>query len=260
MTTGTSAVDVREITRIRRDTDAREIALATYERLFALLEQLTPDEWHRTTECPPWTVADMVGHMIGAAKSATSVRELLRQQFHGFRHKRAFDGNALDACNDLQVRDHEHLTPEQRLAELRRLAPDAVGGRMRLPALLRRRSVPMDTGGSVAEGTPPTVNLGHLMDVIYTRDEWLHRIDIARAVGRRPDVDSDADRRIVEDVVAEWAGRHGQPLTLVLHGPAGGTFRQGKDGHTLEMDAVEFCRALSGRAPAEGLLATRVLF
>lgn len=253
-------VDVHDITRLRRDTDAREVALETYERLFALLEQLTPAEWRRPTECAPWTVADMVGHMIGAARSAISFREMLRQQLYGFRRKGDFDGNALDACNDLQVRDHAHLSHEERLAELRRLAPAAVDGRMRLPGLLRRVTVPLDTGGSIAAGTPTRLNLGHLMDVVYTRDEWLHRIDIARAVGRSPDVDGHADRRIVEDIVAEWAGRHGQALTLRLHGPAGGAFRQGTGGGTLEMDAVEFCRALSGRVPAEGLLATRVLF
>lgn len=255
-----TVTDVAEITRLHRDTDAREVALITYDRLFALLEDLSAEEWQRTTECAPWTVADMVGHMIGAAKAAVSFREMLRQQVHGLRHKKEFDGNAMDAFNDLQVRDHAHLSPEERLAELRRLAPAAVRGRMRLPGPIRRVNVPLDTGGSVQEGTPATLNLGHLMDVIYTRDEWLHRIDIARATGRAPDVDSDADRRIVEDVVAEWAERHGRPFTLRLGGPAGGRFRQGDGGEALDMDAVEFCRVLSGRAPGDGLLATRVLF
>jgi len=33
----------------------------------------------------------------------------------------------------------------------------------------------------------------------------------------------DHDARIVADVVAEWAGRHGRPFTLHLTGPAGGS-------------------------------------
>ena len=260
MTTEAAATDVRDITRLHRDTDARQVALGVYDRLIALLEELSPEEWQRTTECAPWTVSDMVGHMIGAAKAAASVPEMLRQQAHGLRRRSDFDGNAMDAFNDLQVRDHAHLSPDERIAELRRLAPLAVAGRMRLPGLLRRVNVPLDTGGSVAEGSPEKLNLGRLMDAVYTRDEWLHRIDIARATGRSPDVDSDADRRVVEDVVADWAVRHGQPFRLTLHGPAGGRFHQGDDGEVLEMDAVEFCRSLSGRASAEGLLRTRLLF
>ncbi len=46
----------------------------------------------------------------------------------------------------------------------------------------------------------------------------------------------------------------------VLSGPAGGTIVQGSDGPRLEMDALEFCRVLSGRAPGGGLLATKIFF
>ena len=131
---------------------------------------------------------------------------------------------------------------------------------MRFPGLLRKVNVPLAQSGSTADGMPTSLNMGHLMDVIYTRDAWLHRVDIARATGRKPLADSEADHRVVEDVVAEWAGRHGKHFTLTLTGPAGGTFRQGTGGPDLELDAVEFCRTLSGRATGEGLLATRLLF
>jgi hypothetical protein len=40
-------------------------------------------------------------------------------------------------------------------------------------------------------------------------------------------------------------------------GPAGGHWRAG-DRERITMDAFEFCRALSGRAPAAGLLTTQV--
>ncbi len=62
------------------------------------------------------------------------------------------------------------------------------------------------------------------------------------------------------DAVAEWASRHDQPFRLHLSGPAGGTFRHGDGGPQLDLDAIEFCRILSGRAPGDGLLATRILF
>ena len=132
-----------------------------------------------------------------------------------------------------------------------------------MPALLRRVPIPVD--GPVVERW----SLGYLIDLIYLRDAWMHRIDTTRATGREPVLTADHDGRIVADVVAEWARRHGQPFALELTGPAGGTFRSpapevGDGGtdtpSTITLDAVAFCRTLSGRVPGEGLLATVVPF
>lgn len=77
---------------------------------------------------------------------------------------------------------------------------------------------------------------------------------------------AEVDGRIVADVVAEWAGRHGRPFELHLTGPAGGRYRRGRGGPSLELDAVELCWILSGRGepdPAQDgadLLRTRVVF
>jgi len=65
---------------------------------------------------------------------------------------------------------------------------------------------------------------------------------------------------LVADVVMEWAGRHGQPYTAHLTGPAGGRWSTGEGGPVLELDAVEFCRTLSGRAAGDGLLGVQVPF
>ncbi len=251
---------VDEIARISRDTDAREVAIGAYQRLFDQLEQLEPEQWSAPTECPGWDVAAMVGHLIGAAKNAASMREATRQQWWAKRHADEFDGSTLDASTALQVRDHVQLWPEERLAALRDVAPAAVRARMRLPRLMRRMTAHLEQSGSLAPGTPTSVTFGELMDVILTRDVWMHRIDIARATEQPIVLDEETDRRIVEDVVVEWAARHGQPFNLTLRGPAGGGFRQGEDGEHLEYHPVEFCRVLSGRAPADGLLTTRVLF
>lgn len=61
-------------------------------------------------------------------------------------------------------------------------------------------------------------------------------------------------------MVPEWAARNGEPFQLTLTGPAGGAFFQGDGGAQLELDAVEFCRTVSGRIPGEGLLRVMVLF
>ncbi|MBW3659540.1 MAG: maleylpyruvate isomerase family mycothiol-dependent enzyme [Actinobacteria bacterium] len=260
MTNRTAALPVEAIAPISRDTDAAGLARAVDERLLADLRVLAPADWDRPTECVPWTVADMVGHLIGAAAANASVREMLRQLAWSARHRGEYDGNALDATNDLQVRDHADLSPAERVRRLEELMPAAVAGRMRLPRLLRRVRVPLDTGGSTAEGMPATLGLDHLVDVVYTRDAWLHRVDIARATGRELALDPAVDGRVVADVVREWAARHGRPFRLELTGPAGGRFASGSGGEELRLDAVEFCRVLSGRAPADGLLAWRVLF
>jgi uncharacterized protein (TIGR03083 family) len=253
----TTAID--QISPITHRTDAADVARRAYDDLIALLETLREDDWQAPTECPAWTVSDMVGHVIGGAKAAASKREMLRQNLYGLRHAREHDGNAMDAYNALQVEEHAALTPAERVAALKALTAAAVRGRMRTPAILRAVSAPVKSNGSMVEGMPNKGNLGHLMDVISTRDVFMHRIDISRAVGRELSP-GENDRRIVEDAVAEWARRHQQPVEVVLTGPAGGKFVQGSGGPCLEMDSFEFCRALSGRAPGNGLLATKIFF
>ncbi len=239
---------VDQLTRITRDTDAKQVALGAYAGLIDLLERLEPRHWEAPTECTGWDVAAMVGHLIGAGKAGASLPESLRQQWHGKRQAARFGGNSLDAANDLQVSEHAALTPRERIAALKEVAPRAVAGRLGLPRLLRRVPVPLDAGGSTATGMPRTFPLGQLMDAVYTRDVWLHTVDISRATAVPHEPNRAVDGRIVEDVVAEWAGRHGEPFGLVLDGPAGGRFRQGSGGVALHLDAVEFCRILSGRA------------
>jgi uncharacterized protein (TIGR03083 family) len=246
------------IVPISRSTDAAEVATAAYEGLLALLEDLDTGEWSAPTECPGWDVTAMVAHLVGAAAAAASVRENLRQQWWGHRESGTYDGNALDAANALQVRENRGLGPVGLVDELRRLAPAAVRGRMRLPTPLRAVRVPLAAGGSTAPGMPQHLSLGRLVDVVYTRDVWLHTVDIARATGRdtarttgRDAAGRAVDARIVEDVVAEWVRAHATPVSLTLLGPAGGRFVHGRGGGTLRLDAVEACRVLSGRADVD---------
>lgn len=253
---------VSEIEPLARRTGAGEVALGAYRQLFDLLETLSPDDWAAPTDCDGWRVGDMVRHLLGAAKANAAVRENVRQQLWGVRHRRQYGGNALDAVNALQITDHAGLDATQLLRALRDTAPVAVTARMRTPAPIRAVTVPLAAGGSTATGMPRSVNLGHLADVVYTRDVWMHTIDITRAVDRPMNVADGVNRRIVADVVAEWVGRHGQPVDIILTGPAGGHYRSGDlaGGSSIEYDAIEFCRVLSGRVAGEGLMATRVVF
>jgi uncharacterized protein (TIGR03083 family) len=179
------------------------------------------------------------------------VRELLRQAWLGRALRNG--GPLVDGINAVQVRDRAGATPEEMRRELADAGVRGVRCRRRLPGALRALSLPFG---------PPlgTRALGYLTDRIYTRDVWMHRVDIARATGRPLELTAGHDGRIVDDVVTEWAASHGRPFRLTLTGPAGGVWSQGAGGEELTLDAVEFCRILSGRAPGTGLLGHDVPF
>lgn len=125
------------------------------------------------------------------------------------------------------------------------------------PFFIRRRELPVP---QPLNGRDELWSLGYLLDTILTRDPWMHRSDLAVATGKPMTLTADHDGVIVADVVAEWASRHGKPFELELTGPAGGTWSDGRGGEQISMDAVEFCRTVSGRGSGVGLLATEVPF
>ena len=251
--------------RITAGDDATQLAVAAYDHMLDLLDSLAEDDWERPTDCTDWTVRLMVAHLVGAARGHASTREMVRQAVHGMRHKAEFDGNDLDAMNALQVADHQHLFPAQLVNDLRDLAPKAVSARMRRARLLGWVRLPIAPTGSWSPGVPRSVSLADLSRVVLTRDVWVHRLDIARAVDRPLVPTADYDGRMTADVVGEWFDRHRQPVALRLTGSAGGHYVQGAGGPELSMDALDFVRVLAGR-PADGpvptspLLRTTVLF
>jgi uncharacterized protein (TIGR03083 family) len=237
--------------RALQHSDWMALATEEYRRLGGLLADVGDEDWRRPTDCDEWTVHEMVAHLVGAAESTARVRELIRQARLGRRMRPGAPG--VDGMNAVQVADRTDATPSDLRAGLADAGARGVRARTRLPALLR--AMPLPFGPPL--GTRP---LGYLMDRIYTRDAWMHRIDLARATERPLELTAGHDGRIVADVVAEWAGAHRQPYRLTLTGPAGGTWSRGTDGEQVTLDAVEFCRIVSGRAPGSGLLAHAVPF
>lgn len=238
--------------------EAMDLQSRELDRTLALLKSLDEQDWVAPTECPDWDVRRMYLHVLGACEAGARVRENVRQLAAAWARRRRAGGPLEAALSSIQVRDREHLAPSQLLARLEAVAPLTVRGRRRMPALVRNHvKIPVD--GPVHEKWV----LGYLVDTIYLRDLWMHRIDASRATGRTVDLSHAHDGRIVADVVGEWARRHGRPFTLELRGPAGGTYGREPDSPAAEhltLDAVDFCRTLAGRAPASGLLATVVPF
>lgn len=247
--------DVSTITPLGHD-DGLDLFAAELQRNLDVMRALSPDDWTAQTECPDWDVRRMYLHVLGACESGASFGELMHQMRTAMR-RRSRDGGPLEAAlSATQVEERIDLTPQQLMQRFADVAPRAVAKRRGLPSLMRKATMKVD--GPVFERW----SLGYLIDVIYLRDAWMHRVDVSRATGRPLVLTPDHDGRIVADVVAEWARRHGQPFTLVLTGPAGGSFtgHGGGAGGTITIEAVEFCRVLAGRAPATGLLETIVPF
>jgi uncharacterized protein (TIGR03083 family) len=238
---------------LERET-AMRLAATEYGRFHGMLVELEPQEWSLPTNCPGWDVRAMATHLLGMADMAASPWETRRQMREATKRGGVF----IDALTGLQVEEREDLDPVHIIAQFEKAGPRAAKGRRRIPGLVRRRRLPPEQTDGLEAWT-----LGYLVDVILTRDPWMHRMDIAEITGRAPTLTSDHDGVLVDDVVREWAGRHGQPCTLTLTGIAGGswTFGNGSSvGPELEYEAVEFCRLIGGRREPEGLLQTIVPF
>jgi uncharacterized protein (TIGR03083 family) len=232
---------------------AMRLAAAEYQRFISLLGSLRADDWASPTDCPGWDVRAMATHALGMAELAASIREQSRQVKAATKRGGVF----LDALTALQVEEHQAMTPQDVVSAFVRVAPKAARGRRWAPGVIRRRTMPQ---AQLVMGREEQWTIGYLIDVILTRDPWMHRIDISRATGSANVLTADHDGVIVDDLVTEWANRHAQPFTLYLTGPAGGSWTVGHDGPALELDVASFCRAISGRQPMDGLLATEVPF
>src|ERR1700712_4461166 len=69
-----------------------------YQRLLEILAGLTAQEWQQRTDCDEWDVRQVLAHLVGAAESTASLRELWRLQRLGRKVRPGVDG-----MNDVQV-------------------------------------------------------------------------------------------------------------------------------------------------------------
>lgn len=262
MTSTTVRVDAIEpISRA----EATTLAATEYARLADQLSSLDADDWVKPTDCPGWDVRAVAGHCVGMMSDVSSLPRLLRRSRAATARSKRTGEEYIDAMTAMQVADHADLPIAELIALTKRRGPEAARGRARVPRPLRAIPTTEEVGGK-----RETWRIGYLLDVILTRDPWMHRVDIARATDRDPVLTADHDGRIVADVVAEWARRHGRPFALILTGPAGGRFASGAatgppspdpvNVDPITIDAVEFCRALSGRADRQHLFDQEVPF
>jgi uncharacterized protein (TIGR03083 family) len=219
-----------------------------YQRLLEMFVDLTGEDWQRPTDCDEWDVRQVLAHLVGGAESTASMRELWRLRRLGRMFRPGVDG-----MNDVEVHERADTPPARLLTDLAAAAVRGVRARRRIPAVVRVLRVPF--------GPPLGVrSIGYLMDRIYTRDAWMHRIDITRAASRPMLLTPEHDGRLVDDIVQEWAHDHRRPYLLTLTGPAGGHWSTGTDAEPLTLDAIQFSRIMAGRAAGDGLLNAQVPF
>lgn len=233
--------------------EAMHLTAVENERLLEQLRSLTPQQWEAPTDCTRWNVRDVAVHLIGSAAGQANPVEFLRQVRTGRRLMREIDGaHWVDGLNEAQLRARTRWTPDMLPAAWEQYAAKALRARRSMPAPVRALPVlPIGSGLGVRIGWQP---LRYLFDMGFTRDVWMHRIDIAVAAGIPLHLTPDHDGRILADILGEWAMRHGQPYDLALAGPAGGHYTAGAGATPHELDAVEFARILSGRAEGPGVL------
>ncbi|MGH9095162.1 MAG: maleylpyruvate isomerase family mycothiol-dependent enzyme [Acidimicrobiales bacterium] len=249
--TATRVETIGAITRA----EVEGIARTEYERVADQLRSLAPEDWAKPTDCPLWDVRAVAGHSTGMLSTFTGYRTLMRKMSTATKAAKHSGGPMIDALTAKQVADHADLSTSELIAKVDHVGPRAARWRATRPALFRRMPMKQEVGAK-----QETWRMGYLLAVILTRDPWMHRVDIIRATGGEMALTPDHDGRIIADVVAEWARRHGRPFTLTLTGPAGGEYVAGHNGEAITIDAVEFCRTLSGRATGIGLLAQEVPF
>ena len=234
---------------------AMTLAATEYARTAALFESLTPSQWALPTDCPGWDVRAVAGHVLGMAQMTATLPALARQQMAAQKGSKQTGTVMIDVLTALQVAQNADLSPAQVVAAMRAAGPRAARLRRKMPAFVRSRTMP---GAMTVGDAQERWTLGFLFDIILTRDPFMHRLDISRATGIPVQATAAHEGVIVDDIVREWAARHCRPYTLSLSGPAGGTW--GGEGEHITMDAFDFCRTISGRRPATGLLRQQVPF
>jgi uncharacterized protein (TIGR03083 family) len=240
--------DVTSIERIAHD-EAMAITAVENRKFADLLRSLDGDDWAKPTACELWDVRAMAAHVVGAAAAQISPREFLRQVRAGKPVVTEIGAQYWwDGMNEIQVRERASFTTDEIIAEWVTNSEKARAARAKLPRLIARLPL-LNLPAPV--GRQP---LAYLFDIGFTRDVWAHRIDIAAATGHPMDLDADHDGRIVADIVTEWATTHGEPFTLDLTGPAGGTYTAGTGGEAVTVDTLDFITILAERAEGPGVL------
>jgi uncharacterized protein (TIGR03083 family) len=225
--------------------EAGKLSRTEFERVLVVLESLEGDDWRQRTYCTEWTVREMVAHLAGSMTGSTSLSEFLRQNVRNPYIKEA--KNPVDGTNRLQVEERASKSTAEIIDEFRQSGPIAIRNRQKLPWLVRQIPIPQ------------VGNFGYLMDIIYPRDEWMHRYDICAATGKKMVITPEHDGRLLDLVLLDIAKKlkkqlAGRTIVLQITGALSRTYQFGNKAEpdcTLEIDLFDLHLRASERISTE---------
>jgi len=248
----TEAVDARSIPPLTKS-EARPLAETEAARVVALLERLEGDDWSQPTDCDEWNVQQMAAHLAGGCAGFASWGQFFRLYIAN-PYIRVHRGEAaIHGVNRCEVADRADRSPAELIEEMKRVGPRAVNTRQAIPKWIRNIRMNLRPLGNVP--------ISYLLDIIYPRDQWMHRADICRATGRDMYLTEGHDGRILDLVALDLAERlrdqSHAPVLLTLTGPVTRTYRfgTGEPAVHIHIDALEFNRAASLRSTPDEALA-----
>ncbi|GAA1909510.1 maleylpyruvate isomerase family mycothiol-dependent enzyme [Streptomyces sodiiphilus] len=148
------------------------------EAISELVSSLVEGEWNRPTDCPGWSVRDVVSHVIGLECEALGdprpIHTLPRDLYH--------ITDELSRYMEVQVDVRRHHTGPEMTAELE------------YTIIRRRRHLRNDKRKPDAQITHPALGQFSLEDFLRLRafDVWVHEQDLRRALNRPGNLDSPA--------------------------------------------------------------------
>jgi uncharacterized protein (TIGR03083 family) len=170
----TSPSQITEAARIPYVTadEAYSLMKVELEKFLEVAEDLHPEEWAQPTACAAWTVRDIMAHQAGSYASGLGYRGLFKQLVTLPKPGQLIE----DAINEQQLRERANLSTDELVAEVRSAGPVAIQNWAYGFRPFKALGIPHPIAGFLS--------VRHLMWVIHSRDPWMHRLDICRAIGR----------------------------------------------------------------------------
>jgi uncharacterized protein (TIGR03083 family) len=229
--------------------EASQIAAFELDQVLGLLEQLEGDDWAQPTDCTEWNIRDMTAHLAGACAGHATWKDFRRQAIfnpHIFKTIVTVDG-----INTRQLEDRVDKSPHELVDELREVGPKAVRTRKNLPGILRILHIP-------AKPMSGFMSIRYLVDVIYPRDQWMHRMDICRATRKTLVITPGHDDHLLDQVMRDVAKTlHGKlAIQVNITGALRASYRfgSGEPMAELDIDFLTFNRRASMRITADEAL------
>lgn len=156
-----------------------------------LCEQLGPEEWARPTDCPGWTVKDILSHIAGTEWWLMG-RPLPDHEPASIDHVK----NELGRINEVQVDYRRPWPPEKVLADFRQV----IGERLAVLRGWTETDLNADSWTPFGPGTA-----ARLLEARIS-DSWIHEQDIRRTVARPGHEEGPVARHVLDDLARSGLG------------------------------------------------------